>query len=183
MWHCCATSVCEFLCPLGDNDKSHSPANGHLKAKNDIVGRQPGTVVARTTAAATWSVVESEETQIGAARVKNLNTALLLITAFLLFVHVEPPFSEFRCADDSHDQLRPQRGMCGRVQRGGVRTVRLGRRFDRNHLRGIRWRYVKKKVEVQVSALFQGRTQKTQVQVSAIFQSRTLWKSVTFSSW
>ena len=55
-------------------------ANGHLKVKHDIVGQQPGNAVARTTAAATRLVVESEETQIGAARVKNLNTALLLIT-------------------------------------------------------------------------------------------------------
>jgi len=79
MWHCCATSTCEFLCPLGDNGKSHSAANGHLKAKYDIVGQQLGTAVVRTTATATRLVVESEETQIGAARVKNLNTALLLL--------------------------------------------------------------------------------------------------------
>jgi len=78
-WHCCATSACEFLCPLGDNGKSHSATNGHLKAKHDIVGQQQGTAVARTTTAATRLVVESEETQIGAVRVKNLNTALLLL--------------------------------------------------------------------------------------------------------
>jgi len=48
------------------------------------------------------------------------------------------------CTKKSQDQLRPQRGSCGRVQRGGVRTVRLGQRFDRSHLRGIGWRYVKK---------------------------------------
>jgi len=59
------------MCPLGDNGKSHSAANGHLKAKHDIVGQQPGTAVAHTTAAATRLVLESEETQIGAARVKN----------------------------------------------------------------------------------------------------------------
>jgi len=79
MWHCCAISACEFLCPLGDNGKSYSAANRHLKAKHDIVGQQPGTNVARTTAAATRLVVESEETQIGAALVKNLNTTLLLL--------------------------------------------------------------------------------------------------------
>jgi hypothetical protein len=38
------------------------------------------------------SVVESEETQIGAPRVKFLTTALLLITACLPFVHVESPY-------------------------------------------------------------------------------------------
>ena len=74
-----AISACEFLCPLGDNGKSHSAANGHLKAKYDIVGQQLGTAVVRTTATATRLVVESEETQTGAARVKNLNTALLLL--------------------------------------------------------------------------------------------------------
>jgi len=79
MWHCCATSACEFLCPLGDNGKSHSAANGHLKAKHDIVSQQPGIAVARTTAAETRLVVESQETQIGAARVKNLNTVLLFL--------------------------------------------------------------------------------------------------------
>ena len=92
LWHCCATSACEFQCPLGDNGKSHLTANRHLKVKQDIVGQQPGTVVARTIAAATRLVVESEET-LRAARVKNLNTDLLLITACLPFVHVESPFS------------------------------------------------------------------------------------------
>jgi len=58
------------------------------------------------------------------------------------------------CTDDSHDQLRPRRGSCGRVQRGGVRTVRLGRRFDRSHLRGIGWRYVKKKVKFKSAHFF-----------------------------
>jgi len=79
MWHCCATSAFEFLCSLGDNGKSHSATNWHLKTKHDVVGQQPGTAVARTTAAATLLLVESEETQIGAARVKNLNTTLLLL--------------------------------------------------------------------------------------------------------
>ena len=49
MWHSCATFACEFLCPLEDNGKSHSATNGHLKAKHDIVGQQPGIAVARTT--------------------------------------------------------------------------------------------------------------------------------------
>ena len=66
-------------CLVGDNGKSHSATNWHLKTKHDVVGQQPGTAVARTTAAATLLLVESEETQIGAARVKNLNTTLLLL--------------------------------------------------------------------------------------------------------
>jgi len=45
------------FCVLGDNDKRHSAANGHLKEKHDIVGQQQGTAVARTTAAATRLVV------------------------------------------------------------------------------------------------------------------------------
>jgi len=63
MWHCCSTSACEFLCPLGDstsNGKSHSAVNGHLKAKQDIVGQQPGTAVARTTAVTTCVLTGSQ---------------------------------------------------------------------------------------------------------------------------
>jgi len=30
-WHSCAKSACKFLCPLGNNDNSHSAGNGISK--------------------------------------------------------------------------------------------------------------------------------------------------------
>ena len=49
---------------------------------------------------------------------------------FLCILYVCVCVTRVGCTDDSHDQLRPRRGSCGRVQRGGVHTVRLGRRFN-----------------------------------------------------
>ena len=91
-WHCCAASDCKFVAPLGLTGKSHSRANKHLNDSHSVVGQQPGTAVALQNRDALRSVVESEETQIGAPRVKFLTTALLLITACLPFVHVESPY-------------------------------------------------------------------------------------------
>jgi len=59
--NCAVAEVPHLLanfCVLGDNGKRQLAANGHLKAKHDIVGQQPGTTVARTTVAATRLVVE-----------------------------------------------------------------------------------------------------------------------------
>jgi len=93
------------------------------------------------------------------------------------------------CADDSHDQLRPRRGSCGRVRRGGVRAVWLGRLFDRRHLRGIGWRHMKKKyvyklayflnvVHFLTSAHFFKMANYFQIQVGDLFQVSALFEGV-----
>jgi len=109
-------------CLVGDNGKRHSAANGHLTVKHDIVGQQPGTAVARTTAVTTRLVVESEEIQIGAGRVQTLNTVLLLITACLPFVHVESLF--FRILSDVNISAQNARRFVDQVYLSIVETIR-----------------------------------------------------------
>jgi len=122
MWHCCATSDCTFQSPLGSNCLSHSGAHKHLKTEHDIVGQQSGTAAAKHNAAAACLVVEAEGTQIGAPRVKNLNIALLLITACLSFVHVESP--HFRFLADVNISAQNARRFVAEIYLSIVETIR-----------------------------------------------------------
>jgi hypothetical protein len=121
-WHCCAASDCKFVAPLGLTGKSHSRANKHLNDSHSVVGQQPGTAVALQNRDALRSVVESEETQIGAPRVKFLTTALLLITACLPFVHVESPY--FRSLADVTISAQNARRYVAEIYLSIVDTIR-----------------------------------------------------------
>ena len=75
-WHCCSSSDCTLVCPLGEKGKSQTSADKHLKITHSIIGQQPGTVVDLQNSTASCVDNEVEEAQIGAPRVKHLNLAL-----------------------------------------------------------------------------------------------------------
>jgi len=108
---------------LGLEGKSHSRANKHLNDCHSIVGQQPGTAVALQNRDALRLVVESEETQIGAPRVKLLTTSLLIITACLPFVHVESPY--FRSLADVTISAQNARRYVAETYLSIVDTIRV----------------------------------------------------------
>jgi len=63
--------------------------------------------------------------------------------------------------------------------RKSVRTVRLGRRFDRGHLRGIGWTHMNRKYKYKLE-LFEVRVRRTPFEVGAPFQVGELFST---SSW